>query len=143
MNLSSLQLMSAVLRTLPLCDSYVLPMLSGMAADPVAAARIKRSGLGIIPPALGLAAMSMFLAAATFPALRLSVRVAAAVPVDWNRLLESAGDAVPHFFGEFKPQVRPRLATRKFPLSGKDPRSSPPVRQVDLCFNTAFALDPD
>lgn len=93
-----------------------------MAADPVAAARIRRTGLGVIPPAQGLAAMSSFLAAASVPGLFASASVAAAVPVDWERLLGSA-PTVPFFFEDFA--LLPKRGAERGAAALPQPRQRP------------------
>ena len=86
-------------------------MSAGMAADPVAAARIKRTGLGIIPPALGISAMAAVLRVVSSGGSLLPARLAAAVPVDWQHLLGAASDTASlAFFDDFLPAKPPPLA---------------------------------
>lgn len=75
-----------------------------MAADPVAAARIKRTGLGIIPPPLGISALAAMLRVVACGSTMLPARLVAAVPVDWQRLLAGAKDTASlSFFSDFVP----------------------------------------
>ena len=77
-----------------------------MAADPVAAARIRRTGLGIIPPSLGISALAAMLRVVSSGGSLLPSRLAAAVPVDWQRLLSGAKDSASlAFFADFAPAV--------------------------------------
>lgn len=80
--------------------------LAGMAADPTAAARIRRTGLGIIPPSLGISALASMLRVVASGSTLISGRLAAAVPVDWQRLLGGAKDSSSlAFFSDFAPAV--------------------------------------
>lgn len=76
----------------------------GMAADPLAAARIKRTGLGIISPSIGLQAMSALLSQ-SHSAHELSLSsLFSAVPVDWEKILGSSEAQAPFFLQDFAPE---------------------------------------
>lgn len=81
--------------------SYDFLAMTGMAADPVAAARIKRTGLGIIAPNLGLQAMASLLSSVHSGASLMNHHLVSAVPVDWAQILRNAGSAVPFFLQDF------------------------------------------
>lgn len=66
-----------------------------MAADVATQDRIKRTGLGVLPPATGLQALAALLASVSQPHPR--AQTLASVPVDWALLL-NVGRAVPFFF---------------------------------------------
>lgn len=67
-----------------------------MAADAAIAQRAKRTGLGLLQPAAGLAALHAIMTAQHGVALPL----VAAVPADWAILLRASKGAAPHFFAD-------------------------------------------
>jgi hypothetical protein len=66
-----------------------------MAADLATQERIKRTGLGVLPPATGLQALAALIASGTRPHPR--AQTLASVPVNWATLL-NVGRSVPFFF---------------------------------------------
>ena len=104
---------------------------AGMAADPVAAARIRRTGLGVIPPSMGLAAMASLLAATNTASLAISSCIAA-VPVDWERLLGKTGESVPFFLQEFKPEKAAAAPETKRGRQRAHPGSALTLHQVKM-----------
>lgn len=69
------------------------------AASPAALARIARSGMGVIPPAAGLAALHAALAGfATLDSAAHPLAELVASPFDWAALLRERMDSVPNMF---------------------------------------------
>ena len=101
-----------------------------MAADAATLARIKRTGMGALSPAVGLAALTAALAAMSAAASQRPVLTA--MPVVWAALLK--GRTVPFCFEEFKPAQAPaqlpavQLAKRSVPAVAHQPGSTQPAR---------------
>ena len=76
---------------------------AGMAADAATLARIKRTGMGALSPAVGVAALAAALASMSVTAAQRPVLPA--MPVAWGVLLK--GRQVPFFFEEVKPAEAP------------------------------------
>ena len=101
-----------------------------MAADAATLARIKRTGMGALTPAVGLAGLGAALATASAAASQRPVLTA--MPVVWATLLK--GRTVPFFFEEFKPAQAPaqppaaRLVERWVPAAARRPVSTQPAR---------------
>ena len=96
-----------------------------MAADEAVAQRAKRTGLGLLPPLLGLDGLAAIMHSMQQP-LR-SAPLVAAVPVDWATLLRASQGSVPHFFAEFA-LVRAQLEAGPAPAGAKQRRTRPGVR---------------
>ena len=95
------------------------PGRAGMAADAATLARIKRTGMGALSPALGISVLAALLGGAQ-GAAPARPAVLAAMPVAWPTLLR--GRQVPGFFQEFAPAAQPAQPQAR-------PRSAP-VRAV-------------
>ena len=97
-----------------------------MAADAATLARIKRTGMGAMSPAVGLAALAAALA--TMSAAASQRPVLTAMPVVWTVLLK--GRTVPFFFEEFKPAQAPAQlpAVSTVPAVAHKPASTQPAR---------------
>lgn len=88
---------------------------AGMAADEAIAARVKRTGLGLITPATGLSALAMILSSTADPAAECCA-VLAAVPFAWPTLLKPhPGHIIPSFFAEFQAGVAPQTVMNPAP----------------------------
>jgi len=70
---------------------------AGMAADAAIAQRAKRTGLGLLQPDAGLAALHAIMAGTEQAA---GVALVAAVPADWGVLMRASTGGVPHFFAD-------------------------------------------
>ena len=101
---------------------------AGMAADAATMARIKRTGMGALSPAVGIAALAAALASMSGPASQRPVLTV--MPVVWATLLQ--GRQVPFFFEELRPAEAPlqlpaaRPVRRAVPaVGGRPPRVGP------------------
>ena len=103
-------------------------MCVGMAADPVAAARIKRTGLGIIHPSIGIQAMAALLGAMHSNAALMTHSLISAVPVDWQHIFKNRTATVPFFLHDFAQQSQPVITPAKTPQAHK--RVRPQVRSI-------------
>ncbi len=115
------------------------------AASPAALARIARSGMGVIAPAAGLAALGRTLAAwAPAAAAAAPPAVLVASPFQWARLLRGAPGAPPGMFGEVAPAAAAQPAVdagpaerrpagpAPGPAAGGSPEAAAPAQAASL-----------
>lgn len=95
-------------------------LAAGMANDAATLARVQRSGMGVLQPAMGMQALAALLGAR-------SPAVFSAAPVHWVVLLRSAKPPPP-FFADFAPAAQTARALPGKPLGSQQlqVRQAPP-----------------